>query len=104
LPFVPEGQDDRSQARSAWDHEKNSLAPAGRFDRFGLDQTPEIKTEYPDVLLFELSEYNRPWIIGLNSSDFRPLRNAFDRRSGQKPFSRSPIEARTIFLAYGFQP
>ena len=30
--FVPEGQHDRSQARSAWNHEENSLVPAGRLN------------------------------------------------------------------------
>jgi hypothetical protein len=29
--FVPEGQHDRSQARSAWNHEENSPVPAGRL-------------------------------------------------------------------------
>jgi hypothetical protein len=31
--FVPEGEHDRSQARSAWGHEENSPVPAGRCDR-----------------------------------------------------------------------
>src|SRR5271155_5141613 len=31
MAFVPEGQADRSQARSAWSHEENSLVPAGRL-------------------------------------------------------------------------
>jgi hypothetical protein len=31
MAFVPEGQADSSQARSAWNHEKNSLVPAGRL-------------------------------------------------------------------------
>src|ERR1700720_21864 len=30
--FVPEGQHDRSQARSAWRHEENSPVPAGRLN------------------------------------------------------------------------
>jgi hypothetical protein len=30
MVFVPEGQHDRSQARSAWNHEENSPIPAGR--------------------------------------------------------------------------
>jgi hypothetical protein len=29
--FVPEGEHDRSQARSAWRHEENSPVPAGRL-------------------------------------------------------------------------
>ena len=32
MPFVPEGQADSSQARSAWSHEKNSPVPAGRLN------------------------------------------------------------------------
>jgi hypothetical protein len=37
--FVPEGQHDGSQARSAWSHEENSLVPAGRLNgsRLRLD-------------------------------------------------------------------
>jgi hypothetical protein len=37
--FVPEGQHDRSQARSAWRHEENSPVPAGRLNgsRLRLD-------------------------------------------------------------------
>jgi hypothetical protein len=31
MAFVPEGQADSSQARSAWSHEKNSPVPAGRL-------------------------------------------------------------------------
>jgi len=31
--FVPEGQHDRSQARSAWNREENSPVPAGRLNR-----------------------------------------------------------------------
>src|SRR5271166_4541872 len=30
--FVPEGQHDSSQARSAWSHEENSPVPAGRLN------------------------------------------------------------------------
>src|SRR6202041_2308484 len=33
MAFVPEGQHDSSQARSAWNHEENSLVPAGRLNR-----------------------------------------------------------------------
>src|SRR6202030_4561829 len=37
--FVPEGQHDSSQARSAWRHEENSPVPAGRLNgsRLRLD-------------------------------------------------------------------
>jgi hypothetical protein len=34
--FVPEGQHDSSLARSAWNHEENSLVPAGRLNRSQL--------------------------------------------------------------------
>jgi len=36
--FVPEGQPDSSQARSAWDYEENSLVPAGRLNRSWLKE------------------------------------------------------------------
>jgi hypothetical protein len=32
MAFVPEGQSDSSQARSAWNHEENSLVPTGRLN------------------------------------------------------------------------
>jgi hypothetical protein len=50
--FVPEGQHDRSQARSAWRHEKNSLVPEGRSNgsRLSLDANiPFISTGIPSV-------------------------------------------------------
>ena len=34
--FVPEGQHDRSQARSAWNHDENRPVPAGRLNRSRL--------------------------------------------------------------------
>jgi hypothetical protein len=34
IGFVPEGQADSSQARSAWNHEENGPVPAGRLNRF----------------------------------------------------------------------
>ena len=34
IGFVPEGQHDSSQARSAWNHEENGHVPAGRLNRF----------------------------------------------------------------------
>jgi hypothetical protein len=37
MVFVPEGQHDRSQARSAWNHDENSLVPAGRLNDPSLD-------------------------------------------------------------------
>jgi hypothetical protein len=36
MAFVPEGQQDSSQARSAWTHQKNSLVPAGRLNGSAL--------------------------------------------------------------------
>jgi hypothetical protein len=36
VSFVPEGQHDSSQARSAWDDEENSPVPAGRLNRSWL--------------------------------------------------------------------
>jgi hypothetical protein len=36
MAFVPEGQHDSSQARSAWNHEENSRVPAGRMNRSQL--------------------------------------------------------------------
>ena len=36
MHFVPEGQHDSSQARSAWDYEKNSPVPAERLNRAWL--------------------------------------------------------------------
>jgi hypothetical protein len=32
MVFVPEGQHDSSQARSAWNHEENSPVPEGRLN------------------------------------------------------------------------
>jgi hypothetical protein len=32
MVFVPEGQHDSSQARSAWNHEENNPVPAGRLN------------------------------------------------------------------------
>ena len=34
MVFVPEGQRDSSQARSAWNHEENSFVPAGQLKPF----------------------------------------------------------------------
>ena len=36
MAFVPEGQHDSSQARSAWNHEENNPVPAGRLNRSQL--------------------------------------------------------------------
>jgi hypothetical protein len=37
------GQHDSSQARSAWNHEENSLVPAGRLNRSRLRSDPSNK-------------------------------------------------------------
>jgi hypothetical protein len=36
MVFVPDGQHDSSQGRSAWNHEENSSVPAGRLNRSRL--------------------------------------------------------------------
>ena len=43
--FVPEGQHDSSQARSAWDYEENSPVPAGRLNRSWLRNHHEIQNQ-----------------------------------------------------------
>ena len=37
MAFVPEGQADSSQARSAWSHEESGPVPAGRLNRTSSD-------------------------------------------------------------------
>src|SRR5271170_7072997 len=46
--FVPEGQHDSSQARSAWTDEENRLVPAGRLNgsRLRLDANIRFNREY----------------------------------------------------------
>ena len=46
MSFVPEGQHDSSQALSAWNHEENSLVPAGRLNgsRLRLDANNSAST------------------------------------------------------------
>jgi hypothetical protein len=46
MAFVPEGQADSSQARSAWSQEENSPVPAGRLIRSGLKLGASEKTSY----------------------------------------------------------
>ena len=43
--FVPEGQHDSSQARSAWNDEENSLVPAGRLNRSWLRNIYDIQNQ-----------------------------------------------------------
>jgi hypothetical protein len=38
MVFVPEGQSDRSQARSALDHQKNSPVPEGRLKSLSVQR------------------------------------------------------------------
>src|SRR5271170_2829762 len=45
MSFVPEGQHDRSQARSAWSHEENTPVPAGRLNGSRL----RLDTNIPNV-------------------------------------------------------
>src|ERR1700722_532928 len=48
--FVPKGQHDRSQARSAWNHEENSSVPAGRLNRSGRTSSdPNFSTGVPAI-------------------------------------------------------
>jgi hypothetical protein len=54
--LVPEGQHDRSQARSAWSHEENCSVPAGRLNGFRLKL-----------------EANKGWIVGLDPPAFARL-------------------------------
>jgi hypothetical protein len=52
MAFVPEGQHDSSQARSAWNHKENSPVPAGRLNRSQLNRTssdPNFSTGIPGV-------------------------------------------------------
>ena len=51
--FVPEGQHDSSQARSAWSHEENSPVPAGRLNGSRLRQQKRKK-----CVIHEIPEYN----------------------------------------------
>ena len=44
MSFVPEGQHDSSQARSAWSHEENSPVPAGRLN--GSSVSPVVSPEW----------------------------------------------------------
>jgi hypothetical protein len=43
--FVPEGQHDSSQARSAWDYEENSPVPARRLNRSWLRNHHDIQNQ-----------------------------------------------------------
>jgi hypothetical protein len=49
MVFVPEGQPDRSQARSAWDHEKNSPVPEGRLKSLSVPNGAKIRSVWDDL-------------------------------------------------------
>ena len=53
--FVPEGQPDSSQARSAWDYEENSLVPAGRLNSWLTFMTSKIRSNIIGAELFHRS-------------------------------------------------
>ena len=42
MAFVPEGQPDSSQARSAWNHEENNPVPTGRLNRSRLGTDNDV--------------------------------------------------------------
>jgi hypothetical protein len=54
--FVPEGQHDSSQARSAWSHEENCPVPAGRLKIEGIEGLKGSR------LRLEANEENEGWI------------------------------------------
>ena len=50
MVFVPEGQHDSSQARSAWNHEENSPRPSETIERLGLGKMPTyLSTGIPGI-------------------------------------------------------
>src|ERR1700722_2399125 len=64
--FVPEGQHDSSQARSAWSHEENTPVPAGRLNgsRFRLDANSKNGSGMSSVSTTNISgtdnDFDRP--------------------------------------------
>ena len=55
MAFVPEGQHDSSQARSAWNHEENIPVPAGRLNQSRLRLDPSDKNVGKNMFLaFEM--------------------------------------------------
>jgi hypothetical protein len=75
MVFVPEGQHDRSQARSAWNHEENSSVPAGRLNgSVGHHQTQTFTQEYlPSLKRLEHSTRCCLLMPGLNFDDKYPV-------------------------------
>ncbi len=90
--FVPEGQHDSSQARSAWDHEKNSPVPEGRLNRSRLRSDAS-------------EDFNRPSGTGV-SLWIAPGTSCLATISlSLRDKSHSPIEVRRIKLALmAFEP
>ena len=66
MVFVAEGQHDRSQARSAWNHEENSPVPAGRLKRHELS--------FDDKIYGTDNDFNRPSGTGPLCIDTQALR------------------------------
>src|SRR5271165_7225105 len=77
--FVPEGQHDSSQARSAWSHEENSLVPAGRLNGSGLSD----RNSHKHVLVCEIQKIIQPWPTPFALCPGTD--NDFDRPSGTGP-------------------
>ena len=81
--FVPEGQHDSSQARSAWSHEDNSLVPAGRLNGSRL----VMETSHKHVLVSEIQKkvnHGQHLLLCSPGTD-----NDFDRPSGTRALSAS---------------
>jgi hypothetical protein len=99
--FVPEGQADRSQARSAWNHEENSPVPAGRLNgsRAKLGRQHTFQVEYQSFLKRHELHFERQISLtttspvppgrGLSTSLPRHFVPAYDQPvpPGQKPFA-----------------
>jgi hypothetical protein len=127
MGFVPEGQHDSSQARSAWNHEENNLVPAGRLNRSQLrsdaskklSRRPLARTFQQEYLAFlkRLSSVSTTNIVGLTmtSTVHSGTGASLHRYPGTSCLatislslrhkSHSPVEAPHNYLnAMGFQP
>jgi hypothetical protein len=116
--LVPEGQHDRSLARSAWtwNHEEKSLVPAGRLNgsRLRFDAKQTFQQEYLELL----KRHELRFDDKISETD-----NDFGRPSGTGPLyiatqalrtwllsacpsgTKASIEATHIYLsAYGLKP
>ena len=56
MSFVPEGQHDSSQARSAWDYEENSLVPGGRSKALSVPEPGQIHSTAEALLKLALTD------------------------------------------------